>query len=94
VDVPQRSNHWSRIPPCEPRRFVIGEETLSSTSVFNFCHTKATVSAWRVSLEDRRLGSSSIIIRMSAIRKLANTSARRSSGSSSNRMPRQLAFLA
>ena len=33
--------------------------------------TKATVSAWRVSMEDRRLGSSSIIIRMSAIRKLA-----------------------
>src|ERR1700693_5647044 len=33
--------------------------------------TKATVSAWRVSLDDRRLGSSSIIIRMSAIRKLA-----------------------
>ena len=33
--------------------------------------TKATVSAWRVSLEERRLGSSSIIIRMSAIRKLA-----------------------
>jgi len=33
--------------------------------------TKATVSAWRASLEDRRLGSSSIIIRMSAIRKLA-----------------------
>jgi len=34
-----------------------------------FC--KATVSAWRVSLELRGLGSSSIIIRMSAIRKLA-----------------------
>jgi site-specific recombinase XerD len=33
--------------------------------------TKATVSAWRVSLEERPLGSSSIIIRMSAIRKLA-----------------------
>src|SRR5258706_9251866 len=33
--------------------------------------TKATVSAWRVSLEERELGSSSIIIRMSAIRKLA-----------------------
>src|ERR1700688_4333828 len=33
--------------------------------------TKATVSAWRVSLESRSLGSSSIIIRMSAIRKLA-----------------------
>jgi integrase len=33
--------------------------------------TKATVSAWRVSLEERRLGSSSIIVRMSAIRKLA-----------------------
>jgi integrase len=33
--------------------------------------TKATVSAWRVCLEDRGLGSSSIIIRMSAIRKLA-----------------------
>src|SRR6204780_1528386 len=33
--------------------------------------TKATVSGWRVSLEERRLGSSSIIIRMSAIRKLA-----------------------
>jgi integrase len=33
--------------------------------------TKATVSAWQVSLEERRLGSSSIIIRMSAIRKLA-----------------------
>jgi hypothetical protein len=34
-----------------------------------FC--KATISAWRASLEVRRLGSSSIIIRMSAIRKLA-----------------------
>src|SRR6202521_5261790 len=34
--------------------------------------TKATVSAWRVSLEVRGLGSSSIIIRMSAIRKLAS----------------------
>jgi site-specific recombinase XerC len=33
--------------------------------------TNATVSAWRVSLEARGLGSSSIIIRMSAIRKLA-----------------------
>jgi len=33
--------------------------------------SKATVSAWRVSLEDRELGSSSIIIRLSAIRKLA-----------------------
>ena len=33
--------------------------------------TKATVSAWRVSLEERTLGSSSIIVRMSAIRKLA-----------------------
>ena len=30
--------------------------------------SKATVSAWRASLEARRLGSSSIIIRMSAIR--------------------------
>jgi site-specific recombinase XerD len=33
--------------------------------------SKATVSAWRVSLEARGLGSSSIVIRMSAIRKLA-----------------------
>jgi len=33
--------------------------------------TKATVRAWRVSLEERRLGSPSIIVRMSAIRKLA-----------------------
>jgi site-specific recombinase XerD len=33
--------------------------------------TKAAVSAWRVSLEERKLGSSSIIVRMSAIRKLA-----------------------
>src|ERR1700731_3333954 len=33
--------------------------------------TKAPVSAWRVSLEVRGMGSSSIIIRMSAIRKLA-----------------------
>src|SRR5580693_705945 len=33
--------------------------------------TKAAVHAWRVSLEARGLGSSSIIIRMSAIRKLA-----------------------
>jgi hypothetical protein len=39
--------------------------------------TKATVSAWRVSLEERRLGSSSIIIRMSAIRKLAAEAADR-----------------
>src|SRR6266481_3432161 len=37
--------------------------------------TKATVSAWRVSLEERELGSSSIIIRMSAIRKLASEAA-------------------
>ena len=33
--------------------------------------TRATVSAWRVSLEGRGLGSSSISIRLSAIRKLA-----------------------
>jgi site-specific recombinase XerD len=33
--------------------------------------TKATVSAWRVTLEERGLGASSIIVRMSAIRKLA-----------------------
>src|SRR5580704_10814480 len=33
--------------------------------------TKATVRAWRISLEARGLGSSPIIIRMSAIRKLA-----------------------
>jgi site-specific recombinase XerD len=33
--------------------------------------TKATVSAWRVSREDRLVDSSSIIISMSAIRKLA-----------------------
>src|SRR5271163_2356978 len=37
--------------------------------------TKATVSAWRASLEERKLGSSSIIIRMSAIRKLASEAA-------------------
>lgn len=36
----------------------------------DFGFTKA-VSAWRVSLEERKLGSSSIIIRMSAIRTLA-----------------------
>src|SRR5688572_18370906 len=33
--------------------------------------SKATVSAWRVSLEARGLGSSFLIVRMSAIRKLA-----------------------
>ncbi|MGO4882330.1 MAG: tyrosine-type recombinase/integrase [Bryobacteraceae bacterium] len=33
--------------------------------------TKATVNAWRVTLDERGLGSSSIIVRMSAIRKLA-----------------------
>ena len=37
--------------------------------------TKATVSAWRASLDARGLGSSSIIIRMSAIRKLAGEAA-------------------
>src|SRR5664279_237910 len=37
--------------------------------------TKAAVSAWRVSLEARGLGSSSIIVRMSAIRKLAGEAA-------------------
>jgi site-specific recombinase XerD len=36
---------------------------------------KATVSAWRASRESRRLGSSAIIIRMSAIRKLASEAA-------------------
>jgi site-specific recombinase XerD len=38
-----------------------------------FC--EATVSAWRASLETRGLGSSSIIIRISAIRKLAGEAA-------------------
>ena len=33
--------------------------------------SKATVSAWRVSMDTRGLGSSSIIVRMSAVRKLA-----------------------
>jgi hypothetical protein len=33
--------------------------------------SKATVNAWRVTLDERGLGSSSIIVRMSAIRKLA-----------------------
>lgn len=33
--------------------------------------SKATVSAWRASLEQRALGPSSIIVRMSVIRKLA-----------------------
>src|SRR5882724_1684388 len=37
--------------------------------------SKAIVSGWRVSLEARGLGSSSIIIRMSAIRKLATEAA-------------------
>jgi len=37
--------------------------------------TKATVNAWRASLEARRLGSSSIIVRCSAIRKLATEAA-------------------
>src|SRR6202789_3808624 len=37
--------------------------------------TKGAVSAWRVSLEARGLGSSSIIVRMSAIRKLATEAA-------------------
>src|SRR5258708_34894417 len=37
--------------------------------------SKATVSAWRASVETRGLGSSSIIIRMSAIRKLAGEAA-------------------
>src|SRR5450432_320252 len=37
--------------------------------------SKAAVSAWRASLEARGLGSSSIIIRMSAIRKLAGEAA-------------------
>jgi integrase/recombinase XerD len=37
--------------------------------------TKATVQAWRVSLEVRGLGSSSILMRMSAIRKLAKEAA-------------------
>jgi len=38
--------------------------------------TKATVSAWRVSLEDRRLGSSSIIIGMPGIRRLDGVNSR------------------
>src|SRR3974377_2128484 len=38
--------------------------------------TKGTLSAWRASLEERHLGSSSIIIRMSAIRKLTFASGR------------------
>src|ERR1700719_1884169 len=33
--------------------------------------TKATVSAWRVTLESRRLGSVSINVRITAVRKLA-----------------------
>src|SRR5260370_36225521 len=38
-----------------------------------FC--KATVSAWRASLETRGLGSSSVIIRMAGIRTLASEAA-------------------
>jgi site-specific recombinase XerD len=37
--------------------------------------SKATVNAWRVSLEARGLGSSSISVRMSAVRKLATEAA-------------------
>ena len=47
--------------------------------------SKATVSAWRASLEARQLGSSSIIIRMSAIRKLAGEAALATSFACSSR---------
>ena len=46
--------------------------------------TKATVSAWRVSLEERKLGSFSIIVRVSAIRKLAAEAADNGRDLSSN----------
>jgi hypothetical protein len=49
----------------------IGSERFAIHIQIKDLPTKATVNAWRVSLEERRLGSSSIIIRMSAIRKLA-----------------------
>ena len=49
--------------------------------------TKATVHAWRVSLEERGLGLSSIIIRMSAIRKLAAEAA--DNGSFGSRISRR-----
>jgi len=48
----------------------IGSERFAIHIQIEDLPTKATVNAWRVSLEERRLGSSSII-RMSAIRKLA-----------------------
>jgi len=49
--------------------------------------SKATVSAWRVTLEERGLGSSSIIVRMSAIRKLAVEA---TDPIENRRLPRQL----
>jgi hypothetical protein len=48
----------------------MGEDGKLSSTAINARLADSSVSAWRVSLEDGRLGSSSII-RMSAIRKLA-----------------------
>jgi hypothetical protein len=66
---------------CTRQRFLTDHEARYNMALDEFMEwfqeaprpgfTKATVSAWRVSLEERGLGSSSIIIRMSAIRKLA-----------------------
>ena len=82
IAVPQ-TNQWSRLKalvldsvssPITKRVYNLGlDEFFAWLSIQEPRpgFTKATVSAWRVSLEARGLGSSSIIIRMSAIRKLA-----------------------
>jgi site-specific recombinase XerC len=82
IAVVKRKAEWQRLKP-----LVLDSVSSPITKrVYNMCldeffawydqeprggFTKATVSAWRVSLEERKLGSSSIIVRMSAIRKLA-----------------------
>lgn len=53
-----------------------------------FC--KATVSAWRASLETRDLESSSILIRMSAVRRLAATDCTRVGGRHCPREEREI----
>jgi hypothetical protein len=49
--------------------------------------TKATVSAWRVALEDRALGAVSINVRITAVRKLAVEAAAASAATSDRRSP-------
>src|ERR1700727_1898713 len=80
--VAERVTHWHRLKalvldsvssPITKRVYNLGLDEFIAWYGLEprFGFTKATVSAWRVTLEGRGLGSVSINVRITAVRKLA-----------------------